>query len=946
MAARDNFRIAAAGWADEDLPLLYRFATNASTMMHLNEFSTNVNISAFLPAGRPDANYTIFVISEATDSLGSLATVVAVVRVVPYTPPVDEDLSTAAKAMVESLGDDTDAIMQIVASLAASLNMAESSAEEVAAKAEQDRLEQEAQAERLQLQERQAEAEQVQLQREKVISAVDTVEADRLRRDWDQADARLKAEQAAADAAEAERQRLKEERKQAEELKTAQKIRDVLMDALLASPPPAPPEAGANDSACQNGGTAIGMGLGCSCADTAFSGTHCQLSAETAGRVSQTLRQLSARPEQLSAASTDKALKFASSSLNVAALDDGAVEDVANIMSNLLRASAGQFDAEDNHTKGESGNAEEARARASMLATVVDYVASSLASSLVAGEDERSLETDSFGIAVKADLQQSFDGKQLAGGTVIVPAGALKAAASEVVIAKITKWAGPGPLFYTQSSNPSGRNGSTLRSTLTVTFEGDGAEVKVVNLTEPFVMILSMDGNGASSNETASCTHWNPEMQEWVADGLVLNSSTDSIECSFTHLTTFGGFTVPTNNLGSVEDLFSLSVWASNLLGLIVVLSLLCTTLATITWSMSAYIRYVARTRDGGQRMQSSEYAKSMLVVSYNRVTRAKSIAFKLRTKTQCGALLCHLQGDPFATSQRAIIVLVSLLFALVFSLLYFQRPTDPVCLDPLDESTCKAYSCPSCHALHGRAECDDLPSPSDICSTYQGSLSGSAYTGCEVRPLTLCKLPEQYVDPVGNFCVEGTPISVDEFYVNLGTGEHVSSRCVEWVKFDFARMLKEAALATACTMPLLLVLNYLFEELRKPGERAVRGEFVRRTVEVDEEVAKVRIRVLARIARLGAAFRWKITIRCLNYGPRFVPTLCNCCSRTAEPVGPAAARASGEAGSSSRRRSCKRKVRETPCRPRTWANSSFLQLYSHATRECMDQPPASFGPI
>jgi hypothetical protein len=167
--------------------------------------------------------------------------------------------------------------------------------------------------------------------------------------------------------------------------------------------------------------------------------------------------------------------------------------------------------------------------------------------------------------------------------------------------------------------------------------------------------------------------------------------------------------------------------------------------------------------------------------------------------------------------------MLVSLLFSLLFSVLYFQRPPDPICLDPLDESTCKAYNCPSCHALHGTAECGNLLSRSDICSTYQGSPSGSAYTGCEVRPLNLCQLPEKYIDPVGSFCVEGTSITVDEFYVNSGSGEHVSSRCVEWARWDLTQMIKEAALATACTMPALLVLDHLFEELRKPGERAVR---------------------------------------------------------------------------------------------------------------------------
>ena len=57
--------------------------------------------------------------------------------------------------------------------------------------------------------------------------------------------------------------------------------------------------------------------------------------------------QVTAKPEQLSGESTTKALDFVAA-FDVAALDDGAVEAVANVMSNLLKASASQFDAEDN----------------------------------------------------------------------------------------------------------------------------------------------------------------------------------------------------------------------------------------------------------------------------------------------------------------------------------------------------------------------------------------------------------------------------------------------------------------------------------------------------------------------------------------------------------------------------------------------------------------------
>ena len=105
------------------------------------------------------------------------------------------------------------------------------------------------------------------------------------------------------------------------------------------------------------------------------------------------------------------------------------------------------------------------------------------------------------------------------------------------------------------------------------------------------------------------------------------------------------------NELGSVDDLFSLDQWAKNLLGLIVVLVLLGLTLGMTAWSFGAYVRSLRR--DGHEvpvhgDVAATVYARSLLASSYKRAACLRKIGHDLRTKTHCGPILCHLHGDPF----------------------------------------------------------------------------------------------------------------------------------------------------------------------------------------------------------------------------------------------------------------------------------------------------------
>ena len=141
-------------------------------------------------------------------------------------------------------------------------------------------------------------------------------------------------------------------------------------------------------------------------------------------------------------------------------------------------------------------------------------------------------------------------------------------------------WDGAGQLFFTRGESPVGSNRSKLQSSLlTITFKDeDAGEISVSNLTgDPFIITLSLDGQ-AELNESASCVHWNSTSSSWVTDGHLISRTNDTLQCAFNHLTSFGGFVGPMNDLASVEDVFSLDSWAQNLLGLVVVLVLCCLT--------------------------------------------------------------------------------------------------------------------------------------------------------------------------------------------------------------------------------------------------------------------------------------------------------------------------------------------------------------------------------
>jgi hypothetical protein len=73
------------------------------------------NITAQLPAGLEGANRTLIIAVDVYDSLGARAVATVTVRVLPFVPPENVDMSAAAESMMDDLAasGDTEAVGQV-----------------------------------------------------------------------------------------------------------------------------------------------------------------------------------------------------------------------------------------------------------------------------------------------------------------------------------------------------------------------------------------------------------------------------------------------------------------------------------------------------------------------------------------------------------------------------------------------------------------------------------------------------------------------------------------------------------------------------------------------------------------------------------------------------------------------------------------------------------------
>jgi hypothetical protein len=828
VAVTTTFQLTAHGWQDEDRPLAYRFRVvdRDTTVLHLSDFTTSDNILALLPAGAQQNDNRLTVAVDAQDSLGAQSTAETYLQVGAYTTPANTSLSTAAADLIGASRGSRDTIDQIVTGFATALNN-DVGELDARAKVTSSIV---------------FEAEILALEADATIQATFEVEFQQglvsllneqhaaLGQLWNGSDiviesinalsmvvtfsiagsenavsrvadalVVLQASQtmtvlAAGVAARTSTLSVPQLLSPREvHLDEAKRTRDILMDAAL--------------DAEENSARAVAT--------------------------FKMIKAITAKPEQLSIGTTYKAAWFMNAS-DVRLLPVDVVQDVADVVSNLLLASAYQYDADSDLTPTDAAVPEQAVRRSQFLLDVVDFLGSALASDLVSGEAEMTIFTDSFAIHVsKSATPIVLAASKLGGGTVRMPADVV-AGHSGPVSAKVIAWKDAGPLFYAAGRSPVGASNTTkLQSAvLSVTIEDDNGAVLPVNHVphEPFVFTLVL--NESDSATSASCAHWNESLQDWIMDGTLVARTAGTIDCSFTHLTSFGGFSTPANELASVRELFDIDRWAKNVPGLVIVLSLLIIVFVGIVWSWCTYAKSLGQAGRAAPvqgEIASTEYGRNLFVATYKRMHRVQHMAFKVRTETDCGSLLCHVRDDPFVRSQRVIIVLITLLCGLFFSALFFQSLPEPICLVPGDDSTCKTYRCPSCYELHGVSDCGEalVPSPAEICANYRGTPS-SAHAACETRPLSLCRLDggKEYVDAAdGLFCAAGVYLKIEEEYVQAGTGDRVDSHCVEHAR-GLMQTIISSAFASACTLPVVAVLSMLFHRLRAPVERAITGDY------------------------------------------------------------------------------------------------------------------------
>ena len=145
-------------------------------------------------------------------------------------------------------------------------------------------------------------------------------------------------------------------------------------------------------------------------------------------------------------------------------------------------------------------------------------------------------------------------------------------------------------------------------------------------------------------------------------------------------MTDFGGLFGPANSLGSPAALFDLAAWARNLLGAALCLGLLVAACTVVSYSYWSYNRSFRR--DGKllhpPEVIKTRFGKSMLSLEKETDLRKKPalrrVKFKILQETSCAPICCHLDGDPFAPSQRQVLIFVTLLAGLFFNV----RTTTP----------------------------------------------------------------------------------------------------------------------------------------------------------------------------------------------------------------------------------------------------------------------------
>lgn len=112
----------------------------------------------------------------------------------------------------------------------------------------------------------------------------------------------------------------------------------------------------------------------------------------------------------------------------------------------------------------------------------------------------------------------------------------------------------------TQDNSSSTALESTIFSLSLRSAGGDGLEVR--GLSEPITIDIPLTSSAVNNPEFLTCVYWHTVQQRWATDGCVTVGVTaeNTLRCACTHLTDFGGVSVPTSAEELEEELTSFSV--------------------------------------------------------------------------------------------------------------------------------------------------------------------------------------------------------------------------------------------------------------------------------------------------------------------------------------------------------------------------------------------------
>jgi hypothetical protein len=321
------------------------------------------------------------------------------------------------------------------------------------------------------------------------------------------------------------------------------------------------------------------------------------------------------------------------------------------------------------------------------------------------------------------------------------------------------------------------------------------------------------------------CSYWDARASSWRLDGVLISDSETETVCAFDHLTDFGSFMGPpaqTNKLASLKDTFDLQGWGSNVVGLVLSLSLLAIVLVLVIgsyheFSKSRLLRVRHRIR---QDVHVKEYAKWMhrkdkddffldadFWLCGRRCRKAEvRVRSRLRTDWVCGSLVKPMSGDPYSRLQRFLVVMCSVLMSLVFSIYFFQSAADAI----------------------------------DVC---EGTKPDGTPQDCDAQGLS-----DQLECTCKTFvCTAGPDCDCNR---GCGTIADCAAGCPEFIPNTYFAIL----VTTAVTTPIAYILKALFERLHKPYRQMLEeehGDKIKQVKQVEADTKAALSRRRERIKQL-----------------------------------------------------------------------------------------------